>query len=67
MPLLDAIPQIRRVRERSRYRPRRLFSDRGYDHDKYRHLLRARGTEDGPQRHTTKAGLGKIRCLVQRT
>ena len=30
-------------RGRARRRPRELFADRGYDHDAYRHLLRARG------------------------
>ena len=43
IPLLDAIPRIRGVRGRPRNRPKRLFADRGYDYDKYRHLLRKRG------------------------
>lgn len=43
MPLLDAIPRIRGLVGRTRHRPRRLFTDRSYDYDKYRRLLRARG------------------------
>jgi hypothetical protein len=43
MLLLDAIPRLRGVRRRPRHRPGRLFADRGYDYDKYRRLLRARG------------------------
>jgi hypothetical protein len=43
MALLDAIPRIRVVRRRPRHRPGRLFADRGYDHDKYRRLVRTGG------------------------
>jgi hypothetical protein len=43
LPLLDAIPPIRGLRGRPRRRPRKLYADRGYDHDKYRQLLRERG------------------------
>jgi hypothetical protein len=46
MPLLDSIPRIRGLVGRPRHRPRRLFADRGYDYDKYRRLLRARGDLD---------------------
>ncbi|MFJ4806851.1 IS5 family transposase [Streptomyces murinus] len=69
MPLLDAIPGIRGLVGRPRHRPRRMFADRGYDYDKYRRLLRARGitpkiahkgTAHGP-------GLGKTRWVVERT
>ena len=43
MPLLDAVPPVRGRVGRPRRRPRRLFADRGYDHDKYRRLLWQRG------------------------
>jgi IS5 family transposase len=43
LPLLDAVPPIRRARGRPRRKPRRLYADRGYDFDKYRRLLWKRG------------------------
>ncbi|WP_373294590.1 IS5 family transposase [Streptomyces albiflavescens] len=69
MPLLDAIPRIREVRGRPRHRPGRLFADRGYDYDKYRRLLRARGITPKIARKGTAhgSGLGKIRWAVERT
>src|SRR5262249_54563823 len=59
LDLLDRIPPVRGRRGRPRRRPRSLLADRGYDHDKYRRLLRERGiaplvarpqTEHGPRR-----------------
>lgn len=69
MPLLDAIPPVRGLRGRPRSRPRQLFADRGYDYDKYRRLLRARGiTPKIARRGTTHgSGLGKTRWVVERT
>ncbi|MGC9443127.1 IS5 family transposase [Streptomyces sp. WG5] len=69
MPLLDAIPRIRGLVGRSRHRPRRLFADRGYDYDKYRRLLRARGITPKIARKGTAhgSGLGKTRRVVERT
>lgn len=69
MPLLDAIPRIRGARGRPRHRPRRLFADRGYDYDKYRRLLRARGITPKIARKGTAhgSGLGKTRWVVERT
>ena len=43
IPLIDAVPAVRGVVGRPRRRPQRLSADRGYDHDKYRRLLRERG------------------------
>lgn len=43
IPLLDKIPPIRGRAGRPRRKPRMLVADRGYDHDTYRRLLRARG------------------------
>ncbi|QUQ59016.1 hypothetical protein SLLC_35335 [Streptomyces lavendulae subsp. lavendulae] len=69
MPLLDALPRIRGLRGRPRHRPRRLFADRGYDYDKYRRLLRARGITPKTARRGTfhGSGLGKTRWVVERT
>ncbi|WP_407699919.1 IS5 family transposase [Streptomyces liliiviolaceus] len=69
MPLLDAIPRIRGVRGRPRHRPGRLFADRGYDYDKYRRLLRARGITPKIARKGSDhgSGLGKTRWVVERT
>lgn len=69
MPLLDAIPRIRGLRGRPRHRPRRLFADRGYDFDKYRHLIRKRGIPPKIARRGTPhgSGLGKTRWVVERT
>lgn len=69
MPLLDAIPRIRGLVGRPRHRPRRLFADRGYDYDKYRRLLRARGIAPKIARKGTVhgSGLGRTRWVVERT
>ncbi|MFD3808643.1 transposase, partial [Streptomyces sp. NPDC058619] len=69
MPLLDLIPRIRGLRGRPRHRPRRLFADRGYDFDKYRRLIRARGITPKIARRGTPhgSGLGKTRWVVERT
>ncbi|MEE1751136.1 IS5 family transposase [Streptomyces sp. SP18CS02] len=69
MPLLDAIPRIRGRRGRPRHRPRRLFADRGYDYDKYRRRLRARGITPKIARKGTAhgSGLGKTRWAAERT
>jgi transposase len=69
MPLLDAIPPIRGLRGRTRSRPRRLFADRGYDFDKYRRLVRARGITPKIARRGTPhgSGLGRTRWVVERT
>jgi len=45
-----------------------LFADRGYDHDKYRQALRARGIRPRIARRGTPhgSGLGKTRWVVER-
>lgn len=43
MPLFRAIPAVRGHRGRPRFRPRRLYADRGYDHDRYRRVVRTLG------------------------
>jgi transposase len=70
MLLLDAIPRIRGVCGRARHRPPgRLFADRGYDYDKYRRLLRARGITPKIACKGTVHGsfLGRTRWVVERT
>jgi transposase len=69
VPLLDAIPPVRGRRGRPRQRPERLFADRGYDHDKYRRLVRARGIRPLFARRQTEhgSGLGRERWVVERT
>ena len=53
--------RIRGLVGRPRHRPKRLFADRGYDYDKYRCLLRARGITPKVARKGTAhgSGLGK--------
>lgn len=65
----ETVERPRGVRGRPRHRPGRLFADCGYDYDKYRRLLRARGiTPKFARKGTTHgSGLGKTRCVVERT
>ena len=69
LPLVDAIPPIRGLRGRPKRRPRRVFADRGYDHDKYRRLLRQRRITPKIARRGSAhgSGLGKLRWVVERT
>jgi len=54
---------------RPRRRAERLLADRGYDHDKYRRELWARGVKPVIARRSTMHGshLGKERWVVERT
>jgi transposase len=56
-------------RGRPRRRPDVLLADRGYDHDKYRRLVRARGIKPVIARRQTQhgSGLGRHRWVVERT
>jgi transposase len=69
IPLIDAIPPIRGLAGRPRHRPRYLYADRGYDHDKYRRLVRARGITPLIARRGVAhgSGLGVMRWPVERT
>jgi transposase len=70
IPLVDKIPAVRGPRGgRPRKRPERVLADRGYDHDKYRRLLRARGIAHSIARRQTEhgSGLGPQRYVVERT
>jgi transposase len=62
------VPPIRRERGRPRRKPRELFADRGYDHDKYRRLLHARGITPRIARRGVAhgSGLGRHRWVVER-
>jgi len=54
---------------RPRRRPTSVVADRGYDHDKYRRLLRERGITPVIARRKTEhgSGLGRVRWVVERT
>jgi transposase len=69
IPLVEAIPRVRGRRGRPRNRPASLYADRGYDHDKYRKLLHARGIRAHIGRRGTPhgSGLGVVRWAVERT
>jgi transposase len=68
LPLLHAIPPIRGRRGRPLQRPRRIYADRAYDHDKYRRLIRALGIVPHIARRGTEhgSGLGTKRWVVER-
>ena len=70
MPLLDdlaARPVAGRV-GRPRRKPDLVLADRGYDHDKYRRILRARGIAHRIARRGTGhgSGIGRQRWVVER-
>ena len=69
IPLVDRIPPVRGRRGRPRRRPALLIADRGYDHDKYRRLLRERRIPHRIARRKTEhgSGLGRWRWVVERT
>jgi transposase len=69
IPLLEAIPKIRGTRGRPAQRPRHVYGDRGYDHDKYRRQVRARGITPVIARRGAGhgSGLGTKRWYVERT
>lgn len=68
IPLLEAVPPVRGKRGRPRRRPEAVLADRGYDHDKYRRLVRAKGIRPliarRGQEHSS--GLGSQRWVVER-
>jgi transposase len=69
LPLIDAIPPVRGKRGRPRRRPEDLYADRGYDHDKYRHAVRAKGITPHIARRGTEhgSGLGKHRWVIEQS
>ena len=69
MPLVTAIPPVRGRRGRPRRRPLNLYADRGYDHDKYRNLVRDKGITPHIARRGEAhgSGLGTHRWVVEQT
>jgi transposase len=69
MPLIEAIPPVRGRVGRPRRRPDHLLADRGYDHDKYRRLVWAKGIKPLIARCGIPhgSGLGVHRYVVERT
>jgi transposase len=69
LPLVDGVPPIAGKVGRPRQRPDRLLADRGYDHDKYRRELWARGIKPMIARRgeDNGSGLGTQRWVVERS
>ena len=69
MPLIAAIPPVRGRRGRPRQRPDRVYADRGYDHDRYRRQVRAKGITPVIARRGTGhgSGLGTYRWVVEQS
>ncbi|WP_157452294.1 IS5 family transposase [Burkholderia pseudomallei] len=69
IPLIEAIAPIKGVRGRPLSRPKRVYADRGYYHDKYRRSLHERGIPTSIARRGQPhgSGLGKVRWVVERT
>jgi transposase len=69
IPLLEAVPAVAGVRGHPRRKPASVVADRGYDHDKYRRLLRERRIRPLIARRKTEhgSGLGRVRWVVERT
>ncbi|BDM74962.1 hypothetical protein HEK616_84490 (plasmid) [Streptomyces nigrescens] len=69
IPLLRKIPPVTGLVGRPRQRPDTLLGDRGYDHDKYRRLVRAMGIKPViAQRGIPHgSGLRTHRWVVERT
>ena len=69
LPLVDGIGAISGKRGRPRQRPDQVVADRGYDHDRYRRALWARGVKPTIARRGSQhgSGLGRWRWVVERT
>ena len=69
LPLVEAVPRVRGRRGRPRRRPVSVYADRGYDHDKHRKLLHAKGIGTRIARRGVPhgSGLGAVRWVVERT
>ncbi|WP_442788398.1 IS5 family transposase [Kitasatospora sp. YST-16] len=68
IPLLEAVPPVRGKRGRPRRRPDVVLADRGYDHDKYRRMVRELDIRPLIARRNTGhgSGLGVQRWVVER-
>ena len=67
LPLIDAIPPLRGRRGRPKRRPRTVFADRGYDHDKKMVRQRRITPKIARRGDAHGSGLGKKRWVVERT
>jgi transposase len=69
LPLIDGVKPVAGKVGRPRKRPKVLLADRGYDHDKYRREVWARGIKPVIARRSTPhgSGLGRQRWVVERT
>ena len=70
LPLVDAIPPLRRKRRRrGQRRPKRVQGDRAYDSEPHRKALRRRRIRPVLAKRNTKhgSGLGVYRWVVERT
>ena len=69
MPLIAAIPPVRGRRGRPRRWPEAVYANRGYDHDKYRRQVRAKGITPVIARRGTEYGseLGMHHWVVEQT
>jgi transposase len=69
LPLVDGVIPVPGKVGRPRRRPDRLLADRGYDHDKYRRELWARGIKPLIARRgeDNGSGLGTQRWVVERS
>ena len=67
VPLVDAVPPVRGRVGRPLSKPKAVYADRGYDHDKYRMKLSCRGVASKIARRGTPhgSGLGKVRWVVE--
>ena len=67
IPLVDRVPAVSGRVGRPRRRPERVTADRGYDHDKYRRLVRELGITPVIARRGTGhgSGLGTYRWVVE--
>lgn len=69
VPLIKAIVPIGGVRGQPLSRPGRVYAERGYDHGKYRRILREHGIPISIARrgHPHPRGCGEFRWVVKRT
>lgn len=69
LPLVDGVVPVPGKVGRPRQRPDRLLADRGYDHDRYRRELWARGIKPLIARRgeDNGSGLGTQRWVVERS
>ncbi len=68
-PLVAALPAVAGLAGRPRYRPDKLYADKGYDYPFCRDLLRQRGiaVRFARRGHESRERLGRWRWVVERT